>query len=1714
MKKLILSFIFLIGSFVLSGFASAQDPDITISTNATWESGTYTYNNILITNNAVLTLNGAVTINAQSLIVNPSSFISANGKGYPAMQGPGAGAGSVNSGSYGAGAGYGGNGSNSYCDYALGGFGYGDIKQPSEIGSGGGATVGGAGGGAISINIAGSLILNGTIMSNGADGKPYAFYGGGGSGGSIYITTGSLSGSGSILANGGKGSTGAWNDGPYGGGGGGGRIALYYDSISFTGLIQAVGGKGDSQRYGGAGSIFTKSMNQRFGDLLIDNNNNSGAISRAQDADYNFDSLKVFNKASALLPGNVSASNIFIKNGSTLDTANNKVKFIASLISIESSSKLQGNLDITANNLAIDQTSALSADNKGYSWGQGPGAGPTGTGGYGGGGGYAGKGSKAYNGVVGGLTYGSSFQPIDLGSGGGASAGGAGGGAIKLIISEAFILNGTISSSGANGKPYAFYGGGGSGGSVYLVAGSLTGAGSILTNGGKGSTGAWNDGPYGGGGGGGRIAVYYSNSSFSGKTEAKGGAGYQSTGENGTVVFQGASENSPFTFLNLIEKSFTVSTLSETLSIQPISLRNVIATGDLNGSISFTNFEIAKIATGSFVGKGFSIGEFEANLEGIAYRGSFNGITYFIPSESKIYLKGELSGDINGICDGYISESSPQSGTYDKYMATWKLNRLGTETVSVTTSLEGNVAYLSPRTFNSQLYLYQANMEGSAFGYYTGPLSAVVTHLRLADDSEYRGKGLSIISYNSSRGQGEAYSYNRLISDSKVDFSGLFEAPILGKLSALLDEAASPKTLSGTIERMDFGVAPQPDLNVRLWSSQNVSPGDKINYVIEYRNDGLKSATEAIVCFYPDLLVNYKSASQGAYYNNCAHRVTWNLGALPAKSIGYLSVQTEIPWGLPAHLPLDSNIYISDIVLHSTEDNGIINGIYFDPLDINGNKDFEQLAHDNNAKWYKLYASTNFVTGPLEAYLVSKDISTSRNGVGDTNEVVGNRPVWIGYSGGTTTLVNQAKNNRLSGNELYLISPQLVTQEDLETIKSKFNKIIIYQGDDLCLNIVYPPLGQLTREGLINMAKGLKPPDTKIEELLGRIEGTENKVFKNLWILGGIEGNKVKINWMDDTSTEFTITNNLQSGENIEVLSIPGIRHSEWPKVLNDFRKQYGRLPIGNDIDKLKEIFMKSRGNVLNKFSQQVITANDPNEIVVSPEGEVRPGDQLSYTINYENTGEGIAFGVYITDTLEEGLDASTIEINSGGTYDPDTRTLSWFIGEVQPGQKGLVSFNVKVKADALDKSEVINFATIYFPSVPQATRTNGAVNRITTIIDNVPPTTTITPSILPNQAGWNDCDVTISLTATDNEGGLGVEKADYSFDGLNWVTYIEPFVIANEGLTKIYYKSTDNAGNVESPKSLEIKIDKTPPIITVQASPQPNSNGWNNTDVSVSFNANDNLSGIKTVTDSTIVSAEGVNQVIDGEAVDAADNETIISVNLSIDKTKPQILINSPQENKEYFHNETIPLTYVISEDLSQIGPSSVTLDGVDITGLVNIQANVGKHTLAITAVDKAGNQITLERHFSIKLKAEVIIKPEVFVTNRGIFIAFVKFPRGYNIKSISDAICDGASGKKIISVCDVALIIFNKEEITETPIDTAITIKGHFSNGLLFEGSDTIKKVINRGIIFGRVFEIAREIEDEQVEFDKATDELLRPKGSMEDCDRVRKQIRELNR
>lgn len=95
---------------------------------------------------------------------------------------------------------------------------------------------------------------------------------------------------------------------------------------------------------------------------------------------------------------------------------------------------------------------------------------------------------------------------------------------------------------------------------------------------------------------------------------------------------------------------------------------------------------------------------------------------------------------------------------------------------------------------------------------------------------------------------------------------------------------------------------------------------------------------------------------------------------------------------------------------------------------------------------------------------------------------------------------------------------------------------------------------------------------------------------------------------------------------------------------------------------------------------------------------------------------------------------------------------------------------------------------------------------------DLIPPQTEIQLSGTKGLNDWYTSNVMIAIN-TQDEGGSGVLKTEYTLDnGQTINTYTVPFTVSEEKINKLKIKSTDNAGNEEAPREMEIKIDKTAP--------------------------------------------------------------------------------------------------------------------------------------------------------------------------------------------------------------------------------------------------------------------------------------------------------------
>src|SRR5512133_63276 len=146
-----------------------------------------------------------------------------------------------------------------------------------------------------------------------------------------------------------------------------------------------------------------------------------------------------------------------------------------------------------------------------------------------------------------------------------------------------------------------------------------------------------------------------------------------------------------------------------------------------------------------------------------------------------------------------------------------------------------------------------------------------------------------------------------------------------------------------------------------------------------------------------------------------------------------------------------------------------------------------------------------------------------------------------------------------------------------------------------------------------------------------------------------------------------------------------------------------------------------------------------------------------------------------------------------------------------------------------------------------------------------------------PKPTGWYTAPVTFSFIGSDGTAGSGL-------DGCPDVTYDGP----DSGDAAVIGVCLDKAGNVGT-KPFPLKYDDTGPAVTASAARAPDSNGWYNHSLSVSFAGSDAASGVASCSSAqNYEGPDGVFAAVTGTCTDNAGNVGLGSLALKYDSTAP----------------------------------------------------------------------------------------------------------------------------------------------------------------------------------------------------------------------------------
>ena len=253
-----------------------------------------------------------------------------------------------------------------------------------------------------------------------------------------------------------------------------------------------------------------------------------------------------------------------------------------------------------------------------------------------------------------------------------------------------------------------------------------------------------------------------------------------------------------------------------------------------------------------------------------------------------------------------------------------------------------------------------------------------------------------------------------------------------------------------------------------------------------------------------------------------------------------------------------------------------------------------------------------------------------------------------------------------------------------------------------------------------------------------------------------------------------------------------------------------------------------------------------------------------------------------------------------------------------------------------------------------------------------------------PGDNGWCRGGASLELSASEpvsgyviesiegNPGGVLCDPADSASIGCT-------YSVGGEGNFTIEYWALSSYGDTSEKASAEVKVDGSPPSISLSVSGgSPGGGGWyRGGSLDVSASGTDGISGVSKEeisvdgggwASTAQVKGDGVHSV-SGRVIDGAGNQATDSTEIRIDGTPPSL---SPElsgtKGKDGWYISPVSVFASASDNLSGVAKVEVSAGSSGWqTGPLSISAD-GSHTVRIRVEDVAGNETT-EDGLTIKI-------------------------------------------------------------------------------------------------------------------------------------------------
>jgi parallel beta-helix repeat protein len=360
----------------------------------------------------------------------------------------------------------------------------------------------------------------------------------------------------------------------------------------------------------------------------------------------------------------------------------------------------------------------------------------------------------------------------------------------------------------------------------------------------------------------------------------------------------------------------------------------------------------------------------------------------------------------------------------------------------------------------------------------------------------------------------------------------------------------------------------------------------------------------------------------------------------------------------------------------------------------------------------------------------------------------------------------------------------------------------------------------------------------------------------------------------------------------------------------------------------------------------------DPPEIInLLPMDGMTVGDNMSIIgANYSDpSGINVTSVVLIVDGIDQTQNATVAA--SGVTFSPAI-----------PLSDGNHDVFLEVRDDSVNK--------------------NPASVMWSFFVDATPPTTILTvssPKYTPGLTTYVTSSTTFTLSADDGTGS-GVDSIWHKVGtGGSWTTYTGSFTITSPGSHIIYFNSTDNMGNVEITKTLDIYVDDTPPSTTIGiGSPSLDLDGniYVSTTSTINFTSTDSGCGVSSTwykIDSSgswlpyigpfeLLGLDGLHTIFFYSEDNLANTEPVQSETVFVDSNSPltTITVSNPKYGNDPVYVKSTTQFNLTAVDTSGVESIWYKIDVGGIwtqyTGDFSVALN-GSRTVYYNSTDLLGN-------------------------------------------------------------------------------------------------------------------------------------------------------------